>query len=175
MDAVLRRLRLDLHLRTRVGRRRRRGPADREPDPLGRDRPRPGHRIANRSRRPRRTVAVGGATAADRRPGRDGLRSSCRRRPPCSSSARPLRPSPPPPTRCRRRWWRPPGWVSPSGSSPRFRISATSPGRPSPARIHDRTGSWSLVWMLLAGCAVLGAIAALVVEIRGSRAAAPSE
>lgn len=41
--------------------------------------------------------------------------------------------------------------------------------------VHDRIGSWSLVWMLLAGCAVLGAIAALVVEIRGNRAAAPSE
>jgi predicted MFS family arabinose efflux permease len=40
--------------------------------------------------------------------------------------------------------------------------------------IHDRTGSWGLVWILLAGCAVLGAIAALVVEIRGSRAVAPS-
>ncbi len=41
--------------------------------------------------------------------------------------------------------------------------------------IHDRTGSWLPVWMLLAGCAVFGAIAALVVEIRGNRASAPSE
>jgi predicted MFS family arabinose efflux permease len=41
--------------------------------------------------------------------------------------------------------------------------------------IHDRTESWGSVWLLLAGCAVLGAIAALVVEIRGSRASAPSE
>jgi len=41
--------------------------------------------------------------------------------------------------------------------------------------IHDRTGSWRLVWILLAVCAAVGAIAALVVELRGNRAAAPSE
>ncbi len=41
--------------------------------------------------------------------------------------------------------------------------------------IHDRTGSWTSVWMLLAGLAVLGAIAALVVEIKGNRASAPLE
>jgi len=41
--------------------------------------------------------------------------------------------------------------------------------------IHDRTGNWGPVWMLLAVCAVCGAVAALVVEIRGSRASAPSE
>jgi predicted MFS family arabinose efflux permease len=41
--------------------------------------------------------------------------------------------------------------------------------------IHDRTGSWRLVWILFAVCAAVGAIAALVVELRGNRAAAPSE
>jgi predicted MFS family arabinose efflux permease len=40
--------------------------------------------------------------------------------------------------------------------------------------IHDRTGSWKLVWLLLAVCALAGAVAALVVELRGNRAAAPS-
>jgi MFS family permease len=40
--------------------------------------------------------------------------------------------------------------------------------------IHDRTGSWRLVWILLAVCAAVGAVAALVVELRGNRAAAPS-
>jgi predicted MFS family arabinose efflux permease len=41
--------------------------------------------------------------------------------------------------------------------------------------IRDRAGSWLLVWILLAVCAAAGAIAALVVELRGNRAAAPSE
>jgi DHA1 family inner membrane transport protein len=41
--------------------------------------------------------------------------------------------------------------------------------------IHDRTGGWSLVWILLAAGATLGAVAALVVEIRGNRAAGPLE
>jgi predicted MFS family arabinose efflux permease len=39
--------------------------------------------------------------------------------------------------------------------------------------IHDRTASWGFVWMLLAVCAALGAVAAVVVELRGNRAAAP--
>jgi MFS family permease len=41
--------------------------------------------------------------------------------------------------------------------------------------IHDRLENWGPVWVLLGLCAVVGAIAALVVEFRGNRASAPSE
>jgi predicted MFS family arabinose efflux permease len=41
--------------------------------------------------------------------------------------------------------------------------------------VRDRVGGWTLVWAILAGTAFLGAMAAIRLSIRGSRAAGPSE
>jgi MFS family permease len=41
--------------------------------------------------------------------------------------------------------------------------------------IRDQAGGWTIAWAVLAGCAFVGAIAALRLPVRGSRGAAPSQ
>lgn len=41
--------------------------------------------------------------------------------------------------------------------------------------IHDRTSGWTYAWIVLACCALVGALMCLVIALRGNRAAAPSE